>query len=285
MLRHLFSFLAIICLITPIDADAARQYKVAKGDNLYRIGLKFGISYKEIMAANGMNKTVIYPNQVLIIPDQNASRPIQVASNTRSVPQSLPPQVAPPRPPSPTYYPPSRTAKPIEQQPYASARRAPSNSSTHREDPLGIGYNPSTSPYKNSPPPSTRPPQPIAHAKPVPSRPTQHHAPHSIPRVREVPAVANRPGWNSPEPRTYKKLDPIQYPTPSFKNPTTPSCVPQMGSGSSNHNNSQQVYIVQSGDSIWGISRKYAVSPITLRRVNNIMFSRIRPGMRLTIPK
>lgn len=43
-------------------------YTVCAGDSLYLIGQMFGISYQEIMWANGLNDTNIYPGMSLYIP-------------------------------------------------------------------------------------------------------------------------------------------------------------------------------------------------------------------------
>ena len=43
-------------------------YIVQQGDNLYRIGLSFGVNWTDIVAANGIVNNFIYPGQELIIP-------------------------------------------------------------------------------------------------------------------------------------------------------------------------------------------------------------------------
>jgi LysM repeat protein len=49
--------------------DILTYYTVQPGDNLYRIGLKFGVSWVEIAEANGLvNPNAIYAGQVLKIP-------------------------------------------------------------------------------------------------------------------------------------------------------------------------------------------------------------------------
>lgn len=49
-------------------AGGDTAYTVQAGDSLYLIGRRFGVSYQEIMWANGLNSTVIYPGMVLYIP-------------------------------------------------------------------------------------------------------------------------------------------------------------------------------------------------------------------------
>ena len=44
------------------------EYVVQNGDSLYKIAKKYGISLDELIAANNITSSVIYPNQVLIIP-------------------------------------------------------------------------------------------------------------------------------------------------------------------------------------------------------------------------
>ena len=49
-------------------SSSGRNYTVQKGDNLYRIGKKYGVSMQEIIRANGISDTTIHPGQELIIP-------------------------------------------------------------------------------------------------------------------------------------------------------------------------------------------------------------------------
>ncbi len=44
------------------------SYTVQPGDTLFLIGRSFGVSYSDIMLANRLNSTLIYPGQVLAIP-------------------------------------------------------------------------------------------------------------------------------------------------------------------------------------------------------------------------
>ncbi|OPY55972.1 MAG: Spore cortex-lytic enzyme precursor [Pelotomaculum sp. PtaU1.Bin035] len=50
------------------------SYTVRAGDCLYQIGRRFGVSYQEIMRANGLSDTVIYQGMVLTIPGGAAVR-------------------------------------------------------------------------------------------------------------------------------------------------------------------------------------------------------------------
>lgn len=54
------------------------KYLVNQGDNLYKIANKFGISVKDLMSANGLTGSLIYPNQVLLIPNETVSNEIVV---------------------------------------------------------------------------------------------------------------------------------------------------------------------------------------------------------------
>lgn len=53
---------------SPSSDGSGRTYSVQKGDNLYRIGKKYGVSMQEIIQANGLSNTTIHPGQELIIP-------------------------------------------------------------------------------------------------------------------------------------------------------------------------------------------------------------------------
>ncbi len=82
MSRRLFSFVLVLCLLfgAAIPALAAPQrdttYVVKPGDTLSSIGLKFGVSWTAIAAANGItNPNLIYPGTTLIIPGAAGSPP------------------------------------------------------------------------------------------------------------------------------------------------------------------------------------------------------------------
>jgi LysM repeat protein len=51
----------------------AREYTVKTGDSLKNISKESGISVKEIKEANNLTKTILQPNQILIIPEKNAT--------------------------------------------------------------------------------------------------------------------------------------------------------------------------------------------------------------------
>jgi peptidoglycan hydrolase-like protein with peptidoglycan-binding domain len=62
----------------------------------------------------------------------------------------------------------------------------------------------------------------------------------------------------------------------------------QSGSGGQNtassQNGSGQIYTVQPGDTLWGVSKKYNVSITQLQQANGLSGSEIRPGQKLSIP-
>ncbi len=78
-------------LSIPGTSSSSGVYTVQKGDSLYLIGKKYGLSYQEIMRANNLNSTLIYPGQQLRIPagttadrgavNRTASAPANVAAN------------------------------------------------------------------------------------------------------------------------------------------------------------------------------------------------------------
>lgn len=55
-------------LVIPSSVDGQGTYTVTKGDTLFIIGTKYGVSYQEIMRLNNLSSTVIYPGQQLRIP-------------------------------------------------------------------------------------------------------------------------------------------------------------------------------------------------------------------------
>ena len=54
------------------SADAPNTYRVRKGDTLYDIANRFGVSISDLRRANGLSSSRIYPGDVLRIPTKNA---------------------------------------------------------------------------------------------------------------------------------------------------------------------------------------------------------------------
>lgn len=82
-----FALVAIAALMVgllgigyPATAQSGDQvtYVVQPGDNLFRIGLRFGVSAQEIARANGiLNPNFVYAGQVLVIPRRGGQQPQQ----------------------------------------------------------------------------------------------------------------------------------------------------------------------------------------------------------------
>lgn len=82
----------------PALADGI-THVVQPGEDLYRIGLAYGIGWQAIMAANGMNSTVIYVGESLIIPVAGDAGPATAAA-TPAADQPTPTEPAQPAPPT-----------------------------------------------------------------------------------------------------------------------------------------------------------------------------------------
>ena len=65
---------ALPALAAPPAADGI-IHTVQPGENLFRIGLKYGVSWSAIMQANGLATTYIYTGQQLIIPTDDFGGP------------------------------------------------------------------------------------------------------------------------------------------------------------------------------------------------------------------
>ncbi|MCC7362162.1 MAG: LysM peptidoglycan-binding domain-containing protein [Anaerolineales bacterium] len=87
LLPGLAVLILVLALCAPRPAQAALIHIVQPGENLFRIGLRYGIDWRQIMAANNLYSTNIYAGQSLIIPGVTAD------------PAGNP---APPPPPDPT---------------------------------------------------------------------------------------------------------------------------------------------------------------------------------------
>jgi len=83
-----------LALGLPRAALAAEIVHVVQpGENLFRIGLRYGVDWRAIMTANGLYSTNIYAGQALVIPGTTAEG--------APAPDPLPPAPTPP-PPAPT---------------------------------------------------------------------------------------------------------------------------------------------------------------------------------------
>lgn len=92
--------------VAPDAADAqggcAYYHVVQPGENLYRIGLRYGVHYTTIAAVNGINPNVIYAGQTLCIPPSSTS---PTGYSQPSYPAYQPPQQqAAPQPAVPFVY-------------------------------------------------------------------------------------------------------------------------------------------------------------------------------------
>ena len=76
--RWLAILFAVVSVLTVVTAVSALSYRVKWGDTLSRIAAQFGVSMQSIVAANNIsNPNLIYADQVLQIPDGNATPPPQ----------------------------------------------------------------------------------------------------------------------------------------------------------------------------------------------------------------
>lgn len=64
---------------------SAASYTVRSGDTLYLIGKRCAVSPSAIKSASGLASDVIYPGQVLTIPDRTTSQPSTGSNNTYTV--------------------------------------------------------------------------------------------------------------------------------------------------------------------------------------------------------
>lgn len=73
-LENIYYLMPGIELIIPTTSDNSlfEYYMVKKGDNLYQIGLKYGLTAKEIAELNGLElNEYIYPDQKILVPKEN----------------------------------------------------------------------------------------------------------------------------------------------------------------------------------------------------------------------
>jgi LysM repeat protein len=97
----------VTCALNSQTARADSVIHVVQpGENLFRIGLRYGVSWVAIMEANGLADTTIYVGQQLIIPDANTAPDTSAPpAATEAAPTEVTPQPTP-EPPGPVVAPP-----------------------------------------------------------------------------------------------------------------------------------------------------------------------------------
>ncbi len=74
MIRKSLSVIgAAVLLLGGASAEAQEQYRVTRGDTLYGISKRYGISIQELMQSNSLRDSLIHPGQSLVIPGSQSS--------------------------------------------------------------------------------------------------------------------------------------------------------------------------------------------------------------------
>lgn len=105
-LSHTARWLAIVGLVfalLPIHSARAgdKIHIVQSGETLFRIGLRYGVTWQTLMAVNGLTSITIYPGQQLVIPDgvvDTGADPIAPQPTPTAVPAAAPPADPAPAP-------------------------------------------------------------------------------------------------------------------------------------------------------------------------------------------
>ena len=73
------------CSVHRSGGPAGVYHQVKPGENLYRIGLQYGVTWMAIMEANGLASSTIYSGQTLTIPvaEKAKARKIAIATEGR----------------------------------------------------------------------------------------------------------------------------------------------------------------------------------------------------------
>ncbi|MCG4586279.1 LysM peptidoglycan-binding domain-containing protein, partial [Anaerosalibacter bizertensis] len=79
----------LVATISLSSTSYATSYTVKPGDSFWKIGRKFGVKLESILKANNANQnTIIYPGQVLQIPDGKTDTENENTNNTENKPTS-----------------------------------------------------------------------------------------------------------------------------------------------------------------------------------------------------
>jgi hypothetical protein len=70
--KKIFIITLVVFIVTCITTSVAFGYTVKSGDTLYKIGKSSGVTVNSLKQANGLKSDIIYPGQVLSIPENQA---------------------------------------------------------------------------------------------------------------------------------------------------------------------------------------------------------------------
>ncbi|RMG40721.1 MAG: LysM peptidoglycan-binding domain-containing protein [Candidatus Dadabacteria bacterium] len=163
-------------------------YRVRRGDSLYKIAKKYGISIKELKRINGLRSNVVRVGQMLTV----------------------------------------RPRRPVKKQTFSKTSYRSSSYRVRRGDTLS--------------------------------------------------GIAARHGMSVRELKRLNKLKSSKIRAGQLLKLSTRAAAPNAG------NKKPKIYKVRRGDTVWSISRKFGVSMLELRAVNNLRGTKLRIGQRLVIP-
>lgn len=256
-----------IATIAPVLISAQERYTVQRGDNLSRIGIKYGVPYRAIMAANNLHHTHIYEGQTLLIPSKEEAIQRPVIPPVETV-------INEPPMPFDRYRSPAVAKQEVIPPPPIAIVGMPSG-----EKPI----DPLPAPAPVTTETAAVYVKPIQKAIPVPARSS---TPVQAGRVSKpvLPTYNGVSPYNNsilPEQTVVASKSPVAAPA---KTPAK-STVKKISRGRTVAISSNKgTYIVQPGDSVRSISKEHGISFFELRSANNIMFKRIYPGQILKIP-
>jgi len=77
-----YSLLFLIALLLPVIAFSSQKYVVQKGDNLYDLSRKFGVSVDDLKTENNLKNIRLDIGDVLLIPDtKNSNKSVSKSNN------------------------------------------------------------------------------------------------------------------------------------------------------------------------------------------------------------
>lgn len=74
----------LVFALASVTQAAGTAYKVRRGDSLWLIGQRYGVSVEAITKANGLAGTLIYPGQILTIPQSAPANPSRGSGGGRA---------------------------------------------------------------------------------------------------------------------------------------------------------------------------------------------------------